>query len=156
MGLVPFIGSGAQLYWSGNGHYYQLVMVTRYFNDAVTLAASSNYLGLPGHLVTITSAEEKAFVDSLTGGRSYWIAGSTSLSADTWKWVDGPENGQSINSTFWPSIYNLVAAKDLYLYSNKGLWQASSRSSFYYCVIEYECPLTPSSSGPCARKSLAV
>ena len=54
---------GAPILWSvadnGNGHYYELVYNKVSWPVAKTLAEKMIYQGLPGHLVTITSAEEE-------------------------------------------------------------------------------------------------
>ena len=46
-------------YFSGNGHYYELVSGTINWEDAKTAAEASTYLGLTGYLVTITTNTAK-------------------------------------------------------------------------------------------------
>jgi hypothetical protein len=51
--------------WSGNGHYYEAVdhpTTTFTYEEAFNNAQSSTYAGLQGHLATITSAAENAFI----------------------------------------------------------------------------------------------
>jgi len=86
--------------WSGNGHYYEAVLVPSgiNWNNADAQAKAKG-----GHLVTITSADENAFVYSLVSADDrYWNAESwgTGLGpwigiyregghGDKWLWVTG-------------------------------------------------------------------
>ena len=53
--------------WGGNGHYYEVVNPTTgvTWQQAKLLAESSSFLGVNGHLATITSAAENNFVQSI-------------------------------------------------------------------------------------------
>ena len=46
-----------------------------------------------GHLVTITSAVENDFVDSLIGANATWMGASDSASEGAWRWQGGTESG---------------------------------------------------------------
>ncbi|HYC57364.1 MAG TPA: C-type lectin domain-containing protein [Candidatus Binatia bacterium] len=94
----------------GNDHYYYLDVVARTFAEART-AASMNELPAQGygegHVVTITSAEEQAFLAEEFPpletcrpfqGPCIWIAASDAETEGQFQWLDGPEAG----STFWP------------------------------------------------------
>ena len=93
--------------WSGNGHYYQVVLLSGVtWPQANDLAAA-----LPGswYLATVTSADESAFVEGLLrAGQPYftnecgmsnlvgrvcggiWLGAlSPSASAQVWQWVTG-------------------------------------------------------------------
>jgi len=48
---------------SGTTHYYRLSDSALAYSDAFSAAESSQYSGLSGHLVTITSAEEQQFIE---------------------------------------------------------------------------------------------
>lgn len=86
-----------------NGHYY------RYVDDQVTAeaafaaAAATNYLGMAGYLVTITSDAENTFVsDTVAGGALSWLGGSDKDAAvNAWTWRVGPEAGQAFSFTKW-------------------------------------------------------
>jgi hypothetical protein len=125
--FAPIQSFASPIQWSGNGHYYELVLdptgsSTSSWNSASAAAASNG-----GYLVTITSAEENAFVYSLinsysgdqiapyTGG--YQLPGSTEPDGG-WVWMTGepfvytnwlpgePNNYQGIENylTFsWPN-----------------------------------------------------
>jgi hypothetical protein len=86
--------------WAGNGHYYELISGSFTFGQALTQAGSMTHLGATGHLVTITSAGEQSFLNTLTGGSElYYIGASDSVTEGDWKWIVGPETG----SSFWIS-----------------------------------------------------
>jgi uncharacterized protein YhjY with autotransporter beta-barrel domain len=88
-------------YFSGNGHYYQLVTGNINWTDAKTAAEASTYEGLTGYLVTITSAAENNFIKNKLATNT-WIGGSDNSTytsnthaqtEGTWEWVSGPDNG---------------------------------------------------------------
>ena len=53
--------------------------------------------GLAGYLATATDADENAFITSKAGSSAAWLGGSDLAADQVWKWMDGPEAGQ----TFW-------------------------------------------------------
>ena len=83
----------------GNGHFYDFY--TSANNQGITwetaraAAEGQSHLGVPGHLITITSAEEQAFFASLPrdGRWLYYLGGSQSPAATAsdqgWSWVTG-------------------------------------------------------------------
>lgn len=83
---------------SGNGHYYELVYTPTHmsWSDADAAAKASVYQGLLGHLATVTSPEENAFlVDNLLPYEyaGYWLGGFQQLFQSApgvgWGWVTG-------------------------------------------------------------------
>lgn len=90
------------------------------FADALERASQMSHLGIPGHLVTITSQAEQDFIfetyRSLIGdprspdktlgtfGR-FWIGASDATVEGEWRWIAGPEAGQ----LFWRGSYDGVA-----------------------------------------------
>lgn len=79
----------------GTGNYYELITDGANWETARANANAMTYLGLPGHLVTITSADENKFVATQLGvfGRA-WTAGTDSAVEGDFRWSDGPEVGQ--------------------------------------------------------------
>jgi hypothetical protein len=82
--------------FQGTGHYYEYVVVPAKitWTAARTQAAARSYSGCPGHLATITSAEENAFLSSLPGlAYDVWVGGfqpDGSLEpGGNWQWVTG-------------------------------------------------------------------
>ena len=72
-----------------NGHYYNI------YNEPMSwTAAESACEALDGHLVTITSADEQAFIRSALEDdglqkKHYWIGGTDRDNVGEWKWVTG-------------------------------------------------------------------
>lgn len=82
-----------------NGHYYEILDAPGIdWATANSLANAASYLGLPGHLATLTSAAEDAFVHALNMATSdpyeVWVGGFQSPSNEQvatagWTWVNG-------------------------------------------------------------------
>ena len=106
--LVGFIivgwSSGASavpIQWTvaegGNGHWYEHISIAMEWHAAKTFSENRSYLGLQGHLVTITSAAEGDFllVNGLVPTET-WIGAFQDLSpldfsepSGGWNWVTG-------------------------------------------------------------------
>src|SRR6185295_16476749 len=86
------------------GHYYDVILANSIsWGAANTAANSSSFLGQSGHLVTITSAAEDAFVSGLLGvGLQYWAGGFQSPANELgdgvgWTWVNGEGSFPGVN-----------------------------------------------------------
>ncbi|MEM7670446.1 MAG: PEP-CTERM sorting domain-containing protein [Pseudomonadota bacterium] len=91
---VPIMGPG--------GNHYDFIREEISFNDALTASAAATFTFrgqvVTGHLATITRRVENDFIfDALGSGFDPWIAGSDRDEEGVWKWVAGPEAGE----TFW-------------------------------------------------------
>ncbi len=73
----PLLAVSQVAYYPGTGHYYELVTGTGQISWTTgrNLAASRSYNGWPGHLVTITSSGEEAFLNSLGDLVFMWTGG---------------------------------------------------------------------------------
>lgn len=109
MVLVVLVGVGevkAQPILGPTGNYYEFVDQVVSWEEARNDAASRAYMGLTGHLVTITSQEEEDFIwNSLTQDVAYGGAADAETEG-TWKWVVGPEAG----TVFWKDGSTLTYA----------------------------------------------
>ena len=91
----------------GNGHYYQLVVEKKpiTWHEAARLAMTKHFRGMPGHLVTMTSAAEDRFViDNLIGDlslRGVWMGLTDMLRESHYCWVTG-EPYSYTNWAQWP------------------------------------------------------
>ena len=100
--------------WPENGNYYELILSTSgslapSWFDASAAAAASIHAGVNGHLATITSAAENAFVFGLAptipdgwteaGWAGAWLGGK-----DPEGWLEGPEAGAAFSYTNWNSF----------------------------------------------------
>ena len=90
----------APIQWAGNNHYYEYFDSAVTWGDAVTAAAAKSFNGMQGYLVTITSADEQAFLMSQNWGLS-WAGGSDNGDEGIWTWRTGPEAGQAFSYTNW-------------------------------------------------------
>lgn len=85
--------------WEGNGHYYDVIVEQLTWEEAKQIAEDLSYLGRPGHLATINSAEENAFLTEYALGfseqASYWLGGFQPMNSEEpggeWQWVTGEE-----------------------------------------------------------------
>ena len=75
----------------GNGHFYELVSDSLNWDDARDGAAARTYLGSTGYLVTITSAEENAFLTASFELNHQWIGAfqfdKLAEPDGHWRWV---------------------------------------------------------------------
>ena len=97
---ADIINPSTQFYWSGNGHIYEIVQNRIPWTDASTFSQAQTLAGVPGHLVTITSPDEQAFIDSIVDEGAYWIGASDANLEGCWEWVSGPENGTLLDSGY--------------------------------------------------------
>jgi hypothetical protein len=99
------LGAHAQVFWSGNGHWYEVVTDTATWDEANAAAAARSHMGMPGHLATITSGAENDFISDLSPGSDppalYILGGYQNPAATTfgggWQWV----TGEAFSYTNW-------------------------------------------------------
>ena len=86
-----------EVFFSGTNHLYEYIASTLTWTQAKTAAENlPTRYGANGYLVTITSAEENDFVAARLSDAG-WMGASDQATEDDWKWVTGPETGDS----FW-------------------------------------------------------
>ncbi len=128
MGMTPILAAGvfvggipaqkvqAATVETYNGHYYMFV-------DEVVDAATAEYkCDLSGaHLVTLTSAEEEAFVkEKLSGDKDFWLGAK--LENQTWKWV----TGEAFSYTNWHEDEPSCMSDENYMSTFEGYWDDCS------------------------------
>jgi len=87
----------APVFNPSNGHYYETVQNDLLWPNANDEANSSTFMGLRGHLATITSQEEQEFIVNHVVGASrftrWWLGAYQSASAvapdEGWTWITG-------------------------------------------------------------------
>ncbi len=75
-----------------NGHIYAFYETYRSWTTAKDMCEQ-----LGGHLATITSAEEQAFLQNHAEGKGYWIGATDEKEEGQWEWV----TGEAWNYTAW-------------------------------------------------------
>jgi hypothetical protein len=84
-------------YYNGvNGHFYRPISTTATYINARTLASQQTFKGQQGYLVTITSADEDAFIFNNVPQGNIWFALSDAASEARWTIDAGPEAGTLI------------------------------------------------------------
>ena len=66
-----------------NGHYYKVYSLDVSWKEAKTICEN-----LGGHLATITSSEEQAFIETFSTGKP-WIGATDEKAEGTWEWITG-------------------------------------------------------------------
>jgi hypothetical protein len=162
-GLVSRVGE--PLLWSveegGNGHYYQIVVHGQPLTwHAAALDAFQRYhSGLPGHLVSVTSAKEHEFlVDKLLGDATAaraWIGLTDVLREGNFRWVTGEPVEyeawatepipQPDNFHEWPGHggedYAIYAKSAGYPWRWNDLSNDSMHETVSVSIVEFEPPL---------------
>ena len=159
--------SAAPIQWTaaagGNNHYYEYVLPNDdgifgvSWDAARARASSASHMGYIGYLATITSAAEQSFIlGNITDSRA-WIGGSDAASEGTWKWMDGPEAGDTLAYTAWaPGEPNNLGNEDYLVFSWNsngvaGGWNDLASANNLGYIVEYGGngdPNDPSSAIP--------
>jgi len=132
---------------TANGHYYEVVNTSINWEAAKVQAESLVYNGMPGHLVTVTSAAENLFLTNTFGsaGLHYrWMGGYQLVGSPEptggWKWV----TCEPFVYTNGPFANNFYATEDRIVFDHgvvtdgkqwndlTGTWNAAG------FVVEYE------------------
>jgi hypothetical protein len=154
LALAPMLANATPTYWATNGHYYEVIPYDGMdWNAANSAAMAMTHLGASGHLATLTSPEENAFVDSLRvasgsnkdgfADSELWVGGSQPAglpATDGWVWVNGEG---PITVFYWlPGEPNDAGGSESYLaigWSGMSGWndEANLDGIFGY-VVEFD------------------
>ena len=100
-------------YYNGvNGHFYRPISTTATYINARAASLLTTFKGQTGYLVTITSADEDAFIFSNVPQGNIWFALTDEVSEARWTIDAGPEKGTLIKinngqlNGNWPGRYN--------------------------------------------------
>lgn len=96
---VVGMAQASPVLWKTNGHYYDAIPFPEgiTWGEAKIMAENSVYLGVNGHLATITSAAENSFIINALGGPSeldtFFLGGFQPVGSPepggNWQWVTG-------------------------------------------------------------------
>jgi hypothetical protein len=136
-----------------NGHYYDVIDVRTSWAGASAAASALTHLGIPGHLVTITSEQERDFLiaefPQITGtldDGGYALGGyqaDTSGAADAgWVWVTGEPwsytnwSGGEPND-FGGSSEDFLATHDYLAGNPLALWNDGLADGYRGYIVEF-------------------
>jgi hypothetical protein len=87
-------------YYNGvNGHFYRPISTTATYTGARSAALTTTFKGQQGYLVTITSADEDAFIFNNVPQGNIWFALTDEVSEGQWRIDAGPEAGTLIKTS---------------------------------------------------------
>ncbi len=136
------------VYSVDTGNFYTLVTTNLTFDNALSYAETQLLEGVAGHLVTITSAAENAFVDTVTTTHA-WIALSDAGNEGEWYWMAGPEAGTQLTKSGnvdHGGFYNRWAGSEpnsgtganYAIMNNNDSWYDDGNGNSRHSVIEWE------------------
>jgi hypothetical protein len=86
-------------YLPSNGHFYRPISTGTTYTGARSAAAATTFKGQTGYLVTITSADEDAFIFNNVPQSSIWFALTDEAVEGQWRINAGPESGTLIKTS---------------------------------------------------------
>jgi hypothetical protein len=87
-------------YYNGtNGHFYRPISTGATYSNAKLLSSQQTFKGQTGYLVTITSADEDAFIFANVPQSSIWFALTDEAVEAQWRIDAGPEAGTLIKTS---------------------------------------------------------
>jgi hypothetical protein len=90
----------AGFFYNGvNGHFYRPISAGNTYTGARAAALATTFKGQQGYLVTITSADEDAFIFNNVPQSSIWFALTDEVSEGQWRIDAGPEKGTLIKTS---------------------------------------------------------
>jgi hypothetical protein len=91
-----------------NGHFYRPVSTGNSYTGARTAALNTTFKGQQGYLVTITSADEDAFIFNNVPQSNIWFALTDEAVEGQWRIDAGPEAGTLIKTSNGQTAGNIV------------------------------------------------
>ena len=95
-------------YNPSNGHFYRPISTGQTYPNAKTLSSQQTFKGQQGYLVTITSADEDAFIFNNVPQGNIWFALTDEVVEAQWRIDAGPEAGTLIKTSNGQTAGNIV------------------------------------------------
>ena len=95
-------------YNPSNGHFYRPISTGATYSNAKLLSSQQTFKGQQGYLVTITSADEDAFIFANVPQSSIWFALTDEAVEAQWRIDAGPEAGTLIKTSNGQTNGNIV------------------------------------------------
>ena len=98
LSVAATVNPAGYFYNGVNGHFYRPISTGNTYTGARTAAEATTFKGQKGYLVTITSADEDAFIYNNVPQSQIWFALTDELSEGRWVIDAGPEKGTLIKT----------------------------------------------------------
>jgi len=126
------------VYYPDTGHYYEAIPGPIMWPDARAEAESRIYNGMRGHLATITSSGENAFLWNNLGMDVffYYLGGTDEANEGVWQWITGEPWGYT---NWYYGEPNNLNNEDVLVFWYSGRW--NDYSTAYAAngyIVEYE------------------
>jgi hypothetical protein len=96
-------------YYNGvNGHFYRPITTGATYTSARAASLLTTFKGQSGYLVTITSADEDAFIQANVPQTNIWFAATDEVKEGTWVIDAGPEKGTVMKTQNGPLAGNIA------------------------------------------------
>ena len=119
-------------YLPSNGHFYRPISAGAFYTAAKSAAAATTFKGQTGYLVTITSADEDAFIYNNVPQSQIWFALSDAAQEGYWRIDAGPENGTLIKTANGQYAGNIASQ-----YNNWAGGEPNNAGGEHYAVTKW-------------------
>jgi hypothetical protein len=99
LSVAATVNPTGYFYNGTNGHFYRPITTGTTYTNARTLASQQTFKGQQGYLVTITSADEDAFIFNNVPQNQIWFALTDEVVEGQWRIDAGPESGTLIKTS---------------------------------------------------------